>query len=558
MSEFKMCVKCLSSYESDKEACPFCGCENKNTNPAGALEVGTVIGDRYTIGAFVEIDGEGVVYHGVDNTEKKRVMIKEFMPVTLCSGRKGQAIMPRAESEVLFKTALMEFSEVYRSLLNMKSEKALCSVEDVVSANGTVYAVTEYVKGEKLEDYVEKFGGSLDWRDAMAMLEPVFIAMEKMHRLDWMHKGISPENIIVAEDGTAKLTGYATLALRTTGSEFKAQLYPGYSAPEQYSVTEYQGPYTDIYSLAAVLYRVVTGRRPQSARDRARNDAVAPVSQYTNVPRYFSAAISRAMRLEPNERFATIEEFREALANVSDKTAKKTGFALDEKSKIAIYITGGIIGLVLIIVILWSIIRAALPNKNTESDISDISDISVSEVISSSADSAVDSSKQEEVLTIPNFAGKKYTDVQNNYPQFLFVMEEEFNNNYEAGEIISQSPMEGSVYVAGSTITLKVSKGPETVKLPQVIGITQSSAETALSNLNIRYTIVTLANDGSYQEGNVVKTDKEEGSDIRISLDTVVLYVAGPAPVVSSSESAPQEPASSSQTPTESSSDAAE
>ncbi|MEG2769305.1 MAG: protein kinase, partial [Oscillospiraceae bacterium] len=307
MDNYKMCINCLSSYEADKEACPFCGNANKNTNPNGALAVGTVLGGRYTVGNFVEIDGEGVIYTGVNNVKKSKVLIKEYMPVTLCAGRnKDGSILPKPESEVLFKTSMMDFTEVYRTLINLNGDESLSAVEDIISANGTAYAVTEFVEGIDLEEYLDQFGGSLDWRDAMAMLEPLFITIEKLHRLNWVHLGICPSNIIVNEDGIAKLVGYATQGLRTQNSEIKATLYPGYSAPEQYSVTEYKYASTDIYALGAVLYRTITGRRPTSARDREREDTLPQVAQLTNVPRYVAAAINCALRLKSAERFTNV------------------------------------------------------------------------------------------------------------------------------------------------------------------------------------------------------------------------------------------------------------
>ena len=94
------------------------------------------------------------------------------------------------------------------------------------------------------------------------MLQPVFDGVAAMHQVGLVHRGICPENIRVLENGRARLTGYATVGLRTAGSGLHEQLYEGYSAPEQYSTAEFEGRYTDEYSLAAVVYRMVCGQSP--------------------------------------------------------------------------------------------------------------------------------------------------------------------------------------------------------------------------------------------------------------------------------------------------------
>ncbi len=99
----------------------------------------------------------------------------------------------------------------------------------------------------------------------------------QLHRSGLIHRGICPDNILLPIDGTARLTGYGTLALRTGGSELKSQLYPGYAAPEQYSAAEFSGRYTDVYALAAVCYKMVTGQTPVAApQRRVRQPGIRP------------------------------------------------------------------------------------------------------------------------------------------------------------------------------------------------------------------------------------------------------------------------------------------
>ena len=100
------------------------------------------------------------------------------------------------------------------------------------------------------------------------MLQPVFEGVAAMHKIGLVHRGICPENIRVMENDRCRLAGYATVGLRTAGSGLHEQLYEGYSAPEQYSTAEFEGRYTDEYSLAAVFYRMVCGQAPVPAAQR--------------------------------------------------------------------------------------------------------------------------------------------------------------------------------------------------------------------------------------------------------------------------------------------------
>ena len=105
---------------------------------------------------------------------------------------------------------------------------------DVFEENNTVYAVMENPGGRPLQKWLEEHG-TVTPQQACAMLEPVFNGVEAMHQVGLVHRGICPANIRIMDNGRARLTGYATVGLRTAGSGLHEQLYEGYSAPEQYS-----------------------------------------------------------------------------------------------------------------------------------------------------------------------------------------------------------------------------------------------------------------------------------------------------------------------------------
>lgn len=138
-------------------ACPYCGQSFENTNPAGTLPVNTLLAGRYTIGRVLALDGEGVLYAAIDNSATRRVVIKEYVPVTICAARsRDGSVIPRQGREVLFKTTRMDFVDLYRSLVALGRNDGLVQVLDLIEENNTAYAVREPDEGTPLLTYLEQ------------------------------------------------------------------------------------------------------------------------------------------------------------------------------------------------------------------------------------------------------------------------------------------------------------------------------------------------------------------------------------------------------------------
>ena len=117
MERKRICPYCMQELEEGRAQCPHCGRELAGRNPAGSLPAGTVLAGRYTVGDIKSVDGEGILYRGVENTGPFRVTIKEYMPLTLSAERGTDALLrPKLGSEVLFKTTRMDFADLYRSI----------------------------------------------------------------------------------------------------------------------------------------------------------------------------------------------------------------------------------------------------------------------------------------------------------------------------------------------------------------------------------------------------------------------------------------------------------
>lgn len=511
MSHQVPCPHCLEPIAPDFHGdCPHCGKSLDNANPEGALPFGTQLAGKYTVGKYLSADGDGLCYRGVDNEQVRFVRIKEYFPVTLCNGRSPEgALMPKAGREVLFKTSRMDFKDLYDDLRRLTPATGLSRILDVIEENNTVYGVEESEKGMTLTHYLSLKSRPLTPAEARTLLQPVMEGVALLHKSGLIHRGICPDNILLPIDGTAMLTGYGTLALRTGGSELKSQLYAGYAAPEQYSAAEFSGRYTDVYALAAVTYRLVTGQTPVSAPQRRVRDSLESAhSLEAAVPTYFSQVLSCAMRLDPAKRMQTVPELMSALANPNVANAM---FETGENQISTKKILGAalVVIFVLAALLLWSLLN---PPGSGNSDNSSASDQTT---VSSPAPTAT-----PETLTYPNLVGQKLEDVEDSdlYTSFRIVPTEEYSADHEAGIILSQEPDAGTP-VEGDTPTIEIVVSKGYPIMPDIIGFTQKKAEEKLEEAGIaQYTMRIVENNTEFATGCVVMCTGVNGARVEAGM----------------------------------------
>ena len=552
MEATRLCPYCLQPLPGAAQSCPHCGKSFAGRNPGGTLPVGTVLAGRYTVGEMLSIDGEGILYRGAENLGRFRVTIKEYLPITLTAERTAESTLrPKTGSEVLFKTTRMDFADLYRSIQRITPANGLEAVLDVVEANNSVYAILENLGGTPLDQWLENHPGTIRPDDACTMLQPVFEGVAAMHKIGLVHRGICPENIRVMENDRCRLAGYATVGLRTAGSGLHEQLYEGYSAPEQYSTAEFEGRYTDEYSLAAVFYRMVCGQAPVPAAQRMVADS-NPRAKSVNgsLPLYVSQVLQLGLRLRPMERIQTVPQLYQALSSkeytaeltrtMKPETPVRTAPPEPERKEHLLSLKALLAGIVillsiLILLTLWSVL---------------------SQHIHQPAASAAESEPaSSEVMVpqnlVPNFIGMDYTQVQNNREytsMYLFYVTEEYSDTAPAGQIIQQEPSADTVLKAGETIRLVVSKGPQMAEMPNIIGFTQDSAVKELEARGLVASCFMVVNDGSYASGCVVRTSEEPGTKVEVGT-VITVYIAADPSVQSTVT--PEEPAATEPTTTE-------
>ena len=394
--------------------------------------------------------------------------------------------------------------------------------------------------------WLEAQGAPLRPDDACAMLQPVFEGVAAMHKIGLVHRGICPENLRVMADGRCRLAGYATVGLRTAGSGLREQLYEGYSAPEQYSTAEFEGRYTDEYGLAAVFYRMVCGQAPVPAAQRMVSDS-NPRARTVNsaVPGYVSDVLQMGLRLKPMERIQTVPQLVQALSSKEyteelGRTMKpETPVGQPEEKAHLLSIKGLLAGILILLAILlvlmvWTMVSHSLPSASSGS------------VEPEPASSEV----LEPQNLVPSFIGMDYAQVQNNREytgMYLFYVTEEYSDTVPAGQIMTQEPAADTVLKAGETIRLVVSKGPQKVEMPSIIGFSQDAAVQTLQSRGLLASCFMVVNDGSYAAGCVVSASEPAGAQVDVGTVITVYIAADPSVEITTP---PEEPAGTEPTKT--------
>lgn len=518
-----------------------CGYDENAPTDSACLPVRTMVGNRYLVGRMISMNGEGITYICFDTENEERAFIEEYMPQNMAKRNEltGEVI-PLSGYEAQYKCLMTDFYDLFDALRNFRHTDYIIPVTDVIYDKNTAYAVYKYVKTISYGDYLTHNGGEFTWPQVKKLFMPLFTTLTYLHSNGFVHRGLSPESIRVNAKGQLMISGFGTASLYTKGSAVKPELCEGYSAPEQYSSSSWQGEWTDVYSIAAVLYKSLTGTLPVSAAERKENDTLCPPEELEhNVPSNVSDAIMNAMQLSVEYRTQSIDDFTAELLEssksntmmydpqkagdtigedifkkaepVREKTVRKR-YEEDDAPK-GRKIPWGMIIFVIALVVLLGVLAFVFRfskeflgiGKNNTSN-SSASESGIEEI--SNGNGSYD-------VVVPNFIGRYREKVEGNetYHQFNLVFEEENNSSYPEGMIFEQSIKDKTQVAEGTEIVLKVSKGPEKVPMPQCVGKTLEEARAELDALGIVYQEV--PNFSTEYEYNIVyEQSAAEGEEV--------------------------------------------
>lgn len=184
----------------------------------------------------------------------------------------------------------------------------------------------EYVQGISLTKYLQNHGGRISWEEAWKILHPVADALSEVHSKNIVHRDIKPDNIMLTEDMRAKVldSGAARYVYGMQSKSLETILTPGFAPLEQYYRRGHQGPWTDVYALAATIYCSITGEVPPESVERSIKDPLkSPTTLGIPIPDYAEAALLKALTVDEENRYKTMEAFKNDIQNGEFLNKKK-------------------------------------------------------------------------------------------------------------------------------------------------------------------------------------------------------------------------------------------
>ncbi|MBV8192437.1 MAG: protein kinase [Alphaproteobacteria bacterium] len=280
-----------------------------------ALPLGSVLG-RYRITAVLGRGGFGITYRAHDAKLDREVAIKEYLPATFALRHGGSAVLPSSTKWAEdFARGRQRFLDEGRTLASLQRTPSIVQVFDFLEANSTAYIVMDLVPGVTLEARLRQTP-TLSSSDVEKILWPLLDGLQRVHEAGFLHRDIKPANIILGARGEPTLIDFGASRAAMVGSSAPLTVIytPGYAAAEQFSAAD-QGPWTDIYGLAATLYQAITGDRPTSAVDRVLEDTHRPLAdrQPAGYPRSLLLGIDAGLAVRARDRPQSIAAWRSLL-----------------------------------------------------------------------------------------------------------------------------------------------------------------------------------------------------------------------------------------------------
>ncbi len=285
-----------------------------------ALPEGSVLAGQYIIEKVLGQGGFGITYRAVDHQTGTYVAVKEYFPDSMAT-RTATTVIPfsgeRGESYDYGKTCFLQEAETLAQFIGNEN---IVKIHSYFEENGTAYFVMDYVEGVSFDEYIKQNGGRVSYETAESILIPVIDALAAVHSKGIVHRDVTPDNIYITNDGQVRLLdfGAARYSIGDKSRSLDVVLKHGFAPKEQYTRHGKQGPFTDVYTVGASFYYAITGRRPPDSIDRIETDELIPPSALgVEISQYKEDAILRAMSVQPQDRFQTMTEFKNALYNAS-------------------------------------------------------------------------------------------------------------------------------------------------------------------------------------------------------------------------------------------------
>ena len=481
---------------------------------------GKILGNRYEIIEKVGNGGMATVYKATDLVLKRYVAVK----VLRDEFTTDEEFIKRFETEAQSAAKLVHPNIV--------------SIFDVGIDNGIYYIVMELIQGKTLKEIILEERGPLPWKWSVNVAIQIASALEMAHKNNIIHRDIKPHNIIITEDGIAKVTdfGIAKAVSNSTITAFGKTIGSVHYFSPEHARGGYTDAKSDLYSLGVVMYEMVTGRVPfdadtpvSVALKHMQEEPVPPIEVNTHLPEAVNKIILKALKKDPMLRYQTstelLQDLRTALKNPSgdfveevdyDPTAKTQRISTNQYDrtnknrgkKVSKFITfvkehkvlSSFIGLILLFFLAFGGTMLTLKVTNPkEVDVPDV----------------VNLTKEE--------AEQKIKDAK-----LVFEVEsEEYNTEIEENHIISQDPKHMDNFnkvKEGTTIKVVISKGTEKTKVPNVKGKQREEAVELIEDAKLKVEVVEETSK-TVKEGYVISQETNPDTEVNAG-DTVKIHVS--------------------------------
>lgn len=312
----ELCMNCFS-VKGKYSVCPFCGYE-EGTPPKQPhyLIPGTILANHFVVGTAIGAGGFGITYKSYDMTLGVIVAVKEFYPAGLVNRTPGQSKVGllSGDKKNKYGEQLRRFLLEAQSIARFGKAKDIVNVYDYFEDNNTAYIIMEYVDEDLLKDRLEE--GKVNPEEALLIMGRLIEAVKKIHAQGIIHRDISPDNVFISTDNAVKVFdfGAARLSDSSEGTAGEKIIKVGYSAPEQYRESGRQGYFTDIYSLGAIYYQMLTGQKPiESVEREYRDNLESPLELGVPIDANLDRAVMEALAVQPELRFQGIQQFDDAV-----------------------------------------------------------------------------------------------------------------------------------------------------------------------------------------------------------------------------------------------------
>ena len=338
------CYRCMK-IKTQHPICEHCGFHEQSQNQTHQLPLGTVLRDQYVIGAVLGQGGFGITYMGWDLNLEIPIAIKEYYPNGLVSRDNTRSLTVANSSSdwrAIYQDNRERFVREARVTARLREIPGITRVHNFFKENNTAYIIMEFVSGIDLRRYIKQQGRPLNINETLYFLQPIMYALNKVHENGIIHRDISPDNIMIQENGAAKLLDFGAVrelsgvdVNKELTRSTEAVLKHGFAPIEQYQKKGSLGPWTDIYALCATIHYCLTGKVPPDAPERVLENKEIHWEQIAGLTQRQIDTLNRGMALHPRDRIQRVAELYEGLYKLESAQDPKKQEELHKQEEIS-------------------------------------------------------------------------------------------------------------------------------------------------------------------------------------------------------------------------------